>query len=155
MPCGVTKKQTTEGSPHHFDDQPGLETTRKSLRNQILPKRHKIETLIWKGSGGHITHPDFIRRTLCVCVCVCVCVCCGQGENQEKPPWGNSGWAEICRMHRSSLEQEKWKVYSWQRKEGKGHGSRRWYIQGAEMWTEKIRMASEEAAEGLPWWPSV
>ena len=37
-----------------------------------MPKRHKIEILIWKGSGGHITHPDFIRRTLCVCVCVCV-----------------------------------------------------------------------------------
>ena len=83
MLCSVTKKQT-EGSPHHFDDQPGLETTRNSLRNQILLKGHKIETLIWKGSGGHVTYPDFIRRILCVCMCACVC--CGQGGYQEKPP---------------------------------------------------------------------
>lgn len=42
--------------------------SRKALGNQTLPKRHKTETLIWKGSGRHLVHlplpPDFIMRTL-------------------------------------------------------------------------------------------
>ena len=74
-------KNKQEGSPHHFDNQPSLETTRKSFRNQILLKKknkHKIETLIWKGSGSHITAPRLYQED-CVCVCSviqsCLTVC--------------------------------------------------------------------------------
>lgn len=59
-----------KGSFSHFDNWPGLETSRKPLQNQTLTKRLETEAETQEDSEGHLVlvhlllPPNFIRRTL-------------------------------------------------------------------------------------------